>query len=167
MRFVLFLTFVSQAAVAFRLLGSQRVARTSSLTMMAGGPKTMLDKIWESHVVDSSEGNTLIYVDRHLVHEVTSPQAFEGLRTAGRRVRRPDCTLVTVDHNVPTSDRSGFKAVESFIKESDSRTQVMALEENVKIFDLVCACERACTPRVCDVPPTLTPPLSASSAAPP
>lgn len=96
----------------------------------------MYDKIWDSHVVDDSNEGGLIYVDRHLVHEVTSPQAFEGLRTAGRRVRRPDCTLVTVDHNVPTTDRSSFTSVESFIQEEESRTQVMALEENVKDFDL-------------------------------
>ena len=109
-------------------------SRRSSLRMMAG--KTMFDKIWDSHLVDSSDGQSLIYVDRHLVHEVTSPQAFEGLRTAGRGVRRPDCTLATVDHNVPTSDRSNFKDVESFITESDSRTQVVALQANVKEFDL-------------------------------
>ena len=96
----------------------------------------MFDKIWDDHLVDSADGNTLIYIDRHLVHEVTSPQAFEGLRTSGRSVRRPDCTLVTVDHNVPTSDRSSFVNAETFIKESESRTQVMALEENVKDFGL-------------------------------
>ena len=67
--------------------------------------------------MDDAASGSLIYVDRHLVHEVTSPQAFEGLRTAGRRVRRPDCTLVTVDHNVPTTDRSAFRSVETFIKE--------------------------------------------------
>ncbi|GAX85662.1 hypothetical protein CEUSTIGMA_g13077.t1 [Chlamydomonas eustigma] len=99
--------------------------------------KTMFDKIWEQHLVDDGgDSGSLIYVDRHLVHEVTSPQAFEGLRSAGRRVRRPDCTLVTVDHNVPTTDRSAFRSVESFIKEAESRTQVLALEENVKDFNL-------------------------------
>ena len=71
-----------------------------------------------------SAGTALLYIDRHLLHEVTSPQAFEGLRTAGRPVRRRDCTLATVDHNVPTSDRSAFETVESFIQEEDSRTQV-------------------------------------------
>ena len=106
----------------------------SGLSMAA--PRTMFDKIWDSHLVDSSDGNPLIYIDRHLVHEVTSPQAFEGLRTAGRTVRRPDCTLVTVDHNVPTTDRTDFVNVETFIKEPDSLTQVMALEENVKEFGL-------------------------------
>ena len=99
--------------------------------------RTMFDKIWDDHMVENSDNNAcLLYIDRHLVHEVTSPQAFEGLRVAGRRVRRPDCTLVTVDHNVPTTDRSGFVNVETFIKEIDSRTQVMTLEENVRDFGL-------------------------------
>jgi len=84
----------------------------------------------------SDDGTALIYIDRHLVHEVTSPQAFEGLRTSGRPVRRPDATLATVDHNVPTTDRSGFTSVETFIKEEDSRTQVLALEKNVKEFSI-------------------------------
>ena len=69
-------------------------------------PKTMFEKIWESHVVREAPGEpTLLYVDLHLVHEVTSAQAFEGLRLTGRKVRRPDLTVVTADHNVPTSDR--------------------------------------------------------------
>mmetsp|Transcript_6636 Transcript_6636/g.18887 ORF Transcript_6636/g.18887 Transcript_6636/m.18887 type:complete len:774 (-) Transcript_6636:1406-3727(-) len=113
--------------------------RRSALRMQAGssGPMTLYDKICRDHVVSSTDdGTDLIYIDRHLVHEVTSPQAFEGLRTAGRPVRRPDCTLTTVDHNVPTSDRSRFESVETFIKETDSRTQVVALEENVKDFGL-------------------------------
>jgi 3-isopropylmalate/(R)-2-methylmalate dehydratase large subunit len=68
--------------------------------------KTLLDKVWDAHVVrELEDGRTLIYIDRHLVHEVTSPQAFEGLRLAGRKVRRPDLTFATVDHNVPTSAR--------------------------------------------------------------
>src|SRR5437763_13549938 len=67
--------------------------------------QTLLDKVWESHVVRRADGvPDLLYIDLHLVHEVTSPQAFEGLRTAGRRVRRPDLTLATMDHNVPTGD---------------------------------------------------------------
>lgn len=71
-------------------------------TSAATGPRTLYDKIWHDHVVDYKEdGLALIYIDRHLVHEVTSPQAFEGLRNANRPVRRPDCTLATVDHNVP------------------------------------------------------------------
>lgn len=103
----------------------------------SGAPRTLYDKIFEDHVVDmSDDGTALLFVDRHLVHEVTSPQAFEGLRNAGRRVRRTDCTLATVDHNVPTSDRSTFDTVTNFIQEADSLTQVMALEENVAEFDV-------------------------------
>ncbi|THV03291.1 hypothetical protein K435DRAFT_747915 [Dendrothele bispora CBS 962.96] len=101
------------------------------------GPRTLYDKIWDDHVVEQKgDGLALIYIDRHLVHEVTSPQAFEGLRNAGRPVRRPDCTLATVDHNVPTVSRKNFKTVESFIDEPDSRAQCAALEENVKEFGL-------------------------------
>lgn len=107
--------------------------KSSFLSMMSSTqPQTIFDKIWESHLVSES----LIYIDRHLVHEVTSPQAFEGLRVAGRKVRRPDCTLVTVDHNVPTSDRNGYINARSFIEEPESRTQVVALEENVAEFGL-------------------------------
>lgn len=100
------------------------------------GPRTLYEKIWDSHLVDDDGLSSLIYVDRHLVHEVTSPQAFEGLRLANRGVRRPDCTLVTVDHNVPTTDRTGLVDVETFIEEAASRTQVMQLERNVEDFGL-------------------------------
>jgi len=106
------------------------------VAMANQGPSTLFDKIWADHLVDESDGSSLIYIDRHLVHEVTSPQAFEGLRVAGRQVRQPGCTLATVDHNVPTTDRSMFQSVETFIKEMDSRTQVLALEQNVKEFGL-------------------------------
>src|SRR5207237_2424845 len=69
-------------------------------------PRTLHDKIWTDHLVDEApDGTCLIYIDRHLVHEVTSPQAFEGLRLAGRKVRAPEKTLLVVDHNVPTNDR--------------------------------------------------------------
>ncbi|KAF7352969.1 3-isopropylmalate dehydratase [Mycena venus] len=101
------------------------------------GPRTLYDKIWDDHVVDvNDDGLALLYIDRHLVHEVTSPQAFEGLRNAGRPVRRPDCTLATVDHNIPTVSRKNFTTVESFIDEPDSRAQCAALEDNVKEFGL-------------------------------
>ena len=101
------------------------------------GPRTMYDKIFDDHVVDiTDDGTALIYIDRHLVHEVTSPQAFEGLQVAGRPVRRPDCTLPTVDHNVPTTSRKKFKSVETFLTEAQSRAQVMALEQNVQNFEL-------------------------------
>ena len=107
---------------------SARLSPAYSTRMAAGssGPKTLFDKIWKDHVVDEQpDGTTLLYIDRHLVHEVTSPQAFEGLRTAGRKARRPECTLATVDHNVPTTDRSMFESVETFIKEVESQTQVL------------------------------------------
>ncbi len=94
-------------------------------------PKTLYDKIWDSHVVaDMGDGTTLLYVDRHLVHEVTSPQAFEGLRQAGRRVRRPEATLAVADHNVPTTDRSRG------IDDEESRIQVETLAENCEHFGI-------------------------------
>lgn len=97
--------------------------------------KTLYDKVFEDHVVHKDEsGSYLIYIDRHLVHEVTSPQAFEGLKNAGRSVRRVDCTLATVDHNIPTESRVNFKNVESFVEQEDSKLQVMTLEQNVKEF---------------------------------
>ncbi|KAI9795089.1 MAG: 3-isopropylmalate dehydratase [Peltula sp. TS41687] len=100
-------------------------------------PRTLYDKVFEEHIVDErADGTILLYIDRHLVHEVTSPQAFEGLRNARRRVRRPDCTLATTDHNVPTTSRKNFKDVNSFIDEADSRTQCSTLEDNVKAFNL-------------------------------
>ena len=92
-------------------------------------PKTLFDKVWDAHVVDRLGDDTcVLYIDRHLVHEVTSPQAFEGLRTAGRNVRRPDATVAVVDHNVPTSDRRAG------IAEPESRLQVETLEQNVAAF---------------------------------
>ncbi len=99
-------------------------------------PRTLFEKIWTSHVVDHQEGRpAILYIDLHLVHEVTSPQAFEGLRLAGRRVRRPDLTFATMDHNVPTWERSRP------ISDSVSRAQIEALERNcrdfgVSLFDL-------------------------------
>ncbi|EJF63019.1 hypothetical protein DICSQDRAFT_135275 [Dichomitus squalens LYAD-421 SS1] len=100
-------------------------------------PKTLYDKIWDDHVIDIDEnGQALIYIDRHLVHEVTSPQAFEGLRNAGRPVRRPDCTLATVDHNIPTTSRKNYTTTEKFVAQPDSRAQCTTLEENVKDFGL-------------------------------
>jgi len=91
--------------------------------------KTLFDKIWESHVIDTSDdGTCLIYVDRHLVHEVTSPQAFEGLANAGRGVLRPEQTLAVADHNVPTTDRSHG------IADPESRIQVETLEKNCADF---------------------------------
>ena len=92
-------------------------------------PKTLFDKIWDAHLVHAADdGTCLIYIDRHLVHEVTSPQAFEGLRTAGRKVRSPERTLAVADHNVPTTDRSAG------IEDEESRIQVEALEKNAAEF---------------------------------
>ncbi|KAK5998318.1 3-isopropylmalate dehydratase [Cladobotryum mycophilum] len=100
-------------------------------------PQTLYDKVLSAHIVDEKlDGTVLLYIDRHLVHEVTSPQAFEGLKNAGRQVRRPDCTLATTDHNVPTTSRKGMKDIATFIEEDDSRTQCVTLEENVKDFGL-------------------------------
>ena len=69
-------------------------------------PKTLYQKIWDAHVIESHDDTALIFIDRHLVHEVTSPQAFEGLRNAGRKLRRPDLTLAVPDHNLPTTGES-------------------------------------------------------------
>jgi 3-isopropylmalate dehydratase len=100
-------------------------------------PKTLYDKVFEDHIVHKDDsGSFLLYIDRHLVHEVTSPQAFEGLKNAGRKVRRTDCTLATVDHNIPTDSRANFKSTETFIKQQDSLLQVQTLEQNVKDFDV-------------------------------
>ena len=94
-------------------------------------PKTLFDKIWDAHLIDESDdGTCLIFIDRHIVHEVTSPQAFEGLRTAGRKVRRPDLTLAVPDHNVPTSDRAAG------IDDEESRIQVETLDKNCEDFGL-------------------------------
>lgn len=125
-------SFLLAAPAAAFAPAAQLAARKTAID--AG--RTLYDKIWDDHIVDDDGESSLLYIDRHLVHEVTSPQAFEGLRIAGRGVRRPDCTLVTVDHNVPTSDRSELIDVQSFIDETASRTQVMQLEINVKDFAL-------------------------------
>ncbi len=97
----------------------------------AMAPRTLYDKIWDDHLVDEQpDGTCLLYIDRHLVHEVTSPQAFEGLRLSGRKVRHPEKTLAVVDHNVPTTDRSHG------IAEPESRTQVETLAQNAKDFGI-------------------------------
>lgn len=97
-------------------------------------PKTLFEKIWDSHVIptkkENNEGPFLIYVDRHLVHEVTSPQAFDGLRLNNRKVRRPDLTFATMDHNVPTSDRS-FPLIDQI-----SSVQIQTLVQNCKEFGI-------------------------------
>ena len=96
-----------------------------------GTPRTLYDKIWDDHVIDAqADGTALLYIDRHLVHEVTSPQAFEGLRLAGRKVRAPERTLAVVDHNVQTTDRS------KGIEDPESRIQIETLAQNVKDFGI-------------------------------
>ncbi|MDB5557687.1 MAG: 3-isopropylmalate dehydratase large subunit [Enterovirga sp.] len=95
------------------------------------GPRTLYDKIWDDHVIDRQpDGTCLLYIDRHLVHEVTSPQAFEGLRVAGRRVHAPEKTLAVVDHNVTTGDRH------TGIDDPESAQQIAALAENVREFGI-------------------------------
>ena len=94
-------------------------------------PYTLYDKIWNQHLVhQQDDGTSLLFVDRHLVHEVTSPQAFEGLRTSNRKVRQPRLTLAVADHNVPTTDRS------KGIEDEDSKIQVETLEKNCKEFGI-------------------------------
>ena len=94
-------------------------------------PETLYDKIWNQHLVhQQDDGTSLLFVDRHLVHEVTSPQAFEGLRTSNRKVRQPSLTLAVADHNVPTTDRS------KGIEDEDSKIQVETLEKNCKEFGI-------------------------------
>src|ERR1019366_9258218 len=94
-------------------------------------PRTLFEKILDAHVVSGEpDGTTLLYIDRHLVHEVTSPQAFEGLRVAGRAVHRPQATLAVADHNVPTTNRSHG------ITEPESRIQIETLEKNCADFGL-------------------------------
>ncbi|MCK6454667.1 MAG: 3-isopropylmalate dehydratase large subunit [Alphaproteobacteria bacterium] len=96
---------------------------------MAAKPRTLFDKIWDSHVVyRQPDGTCVLYIDRHLVHEVTSPQAFEGLRIAGRKVRRPDLTLAVADHNVPTTNRAAG------IDDPESKLQVETLSDNCAAF---------------------------------
>ena len=108
-----------------------RPTRSSDQSKTMLGPKTMLDKIWDAHLVHSAaERPDLLYIDLHLIHEVTSPQAFEGLRLAGRRVRRPDLCVATVDHNVPTTDRS-LPIVDDL-----ARTQIQTLRQNAEEFGI-------------------------------
>src|ERR1039457_2668588 len=100
---------------------------------MSSEPKTLFEKVWKQHIVVEPGGEpTVLYIDLHLVHEVTSPQAFEGLRLAGRKVRRPDRTLATVDHNVPTD---GTRTVAE-IRDELSRVQVQTLEHNCEEFGI-------------------------------
>jgi 3-isopropylmalate/(R)-2-methylmalate dehydratase large subunit len=112
---------LNETAILFSLVSLQE-------SVMSG--KTLFEKIWDTHVVREANGTTLLYIDRHLVHEVTSPQAFEGLRVAGRRPRRPATILAVPDHNVPTTDRR------LPIADAVSATQIRTLEDNCKEFGI-------------------------------
>jgi 3-isopropylmalate/(R)-2-methylmalate dehydratase large subunit len=108
---------------------------------MSSAPRTLAEKIWDAHVVHSRQGEPdLLFIDLHLVHEVTSPQAFDGLRAAGRKVRRPDLTLATEDHNVPTTGITGpgipLFGPDSPVTDPVSRTQVEALRKNTAEFGI-------------------------------
>ncbi len=102
---------------------------------MASRPRTLYEKIWDDHVVDRRpDGTCIVYIDRHLVHEVTSPQAFEGLRREGRPVRRPDLTLAVPDHNLPTTPRIDASGKRLAIADPESAQQLAMLESNVAEF---------------------------------
>ncbi len=104
---------------------------------MSGRPQTLYEKIWDAHVVSRrDDGTCLIYIDRHLVHEVTSPQAFAGLRNERRKVRRPDLTLAVADHNLPTTARADADGEAIPIDDPDSAAQLAALERNVAEFGI-------------------------------
>ena len=104
---------------------------------MSSRPRTLYEKIWDAHVVDRREdGTCLIFIDRHLVHEVTSPQAFEALRLAGRKVRRPDLTLAVPDHNLPTTARLDAAGKRLPIADPDSAAQLAALERDAPAFGI-------------------------------
>ena len=137
---------------------------------MASKPRTLYEKIWDQHVVDRlDDGTCLIYIDRHLVHEVTSPQAFEALRLAGRTVRRPDLTLAVPDHNLPTTKRIAADGSRLPIEDTQSAAQLAALERNAPSFGIdyidATAPEQGFR---CQVPPsfaaTATPPRTAGLA---
>jgi 3-isopropylmalate/(R)-2-methylmalate dehydratase large subunit len=111
------------------------LARPRHLPRMTGKPRTLYEKIWDAHVIERREdGTCLVFIDRHLVHEVTSPQAFEGLRMAGRKVRRPELTLAVPDHNLPTTARIDADGNRVPIEDAESRGQLEALERNAPAF---------------------------------
>ena len=104
---------------------------------MASRPRTLYEKIWDAHVVETrDDGTALLFIDRHLVHEVTSPQAFESLRTSGRSVRRPDLTLAVPDHNLPTTARLDAAGQRIPIADAESAQQLAALEGNAPAFGI-------------------------------
>src|SRR6267154_2753881 len=97
--------------------------------MRAMSGKTLYDKIWDAHVVDQQDGETILYIDLHLIHEVTTPQAFAGLRASHRPVRRPDRTLAVADHNVPTEGQA--KGIDA-VADDEARLQLKTLARNVE-----------------------------------
>jgi 3-isopropylmalate/(R)-2-methylmalate dehydratase large subunit len=98
--------------------------------------RTLFEKVWDAHVVRAAEGEpALLYIELHLIHEVTSPQAFEGLRAAGRSVRRPDLTIGTIDHNVPTTDRS-LPIVDSIAEKQMALLRSNCSEFGISLFDI-------------------------------
>src|ERR1700744_6004725 len=108
---------------------------------MSSAPRTLAEKIWDAHVVRSAQGEPdLLFIDLHIVHEVTSPQAFDGLRAAGRKVRRPDLPIATEDHNVPTTGVTGpglpLTGPTSPVTDPVSRTQIEAMRKNAAEFGL-------------------------------
>ncbi len=104
---------------------------------MTTNPRTLYEKIWDDHVVETrDDGTAIIYIDRHLVHEVTSPQAFEALRVAGRPVRRPELTLAVPDHNLPTTSRRDANGAKIAIEDPQSAAQLAALEKNAPAFGI-------------------------------
>ena len=104
---------------------------------MSTKPRTLYEKIWDAHVVETrDDGTSLIYIDRHLVHEVTSPQAFEALRLSGRKVRRPELTLAVPDHNLPTTPRLDATGIRLPIEDPQSAAQLAALETNAPAFGI-------------------------------
>ena len=114
-----------------------RLNRATARNNMSSKPLTLYEKIWAAHVVEQrDDGTCLIYIDRHLVHEVTSPQAFEALRLAGRTVRRPDLTLAVPDHNLPTTARLDADGKRLPIADAESAQQLAALEKNAPEFGI-------------------------------
>jgi 3-isopropylmalate/(R)-2-methylmalate dehydratase large subunit len=108
---------------------------------MSSAPRTLAEKIWDAHVVRSAHGEPdLLFIDLHIVHEVTSPQAFDGLRAADRKVRRPDLTIATEDHNVPTTGVTGpgmsLTGPDSPVTDPVSRTQIEAMRKNAAEFGI-------------------------------
>ena len=114
-----------------------RNARDTRIMTSATAPRTLYQKIWDAHVVQQrDDGTALLYIDRHLVHEVTSPQAFDGLAAAGRKVRRPDLTLAVPDHNIPTTARADAQGHRLPVADPQSAAQLDALRRNAPLFGI-------------------------------